>query len=146
MQSLIHLQLNREMTGYKFMKRTRMCSERTDIAISIGRSPLCGWSLIICYMFFLTLMHTLEVITSFRYPNIIWGKNYYIGIPYLPRGKKWLYSHFSGGDLLYSHFPAYPGKGYIWLYSHFFRGQKWLWVNNGYLTPARIMIIRFADI
>ena len=47
-------------------------------------------------------------------------------LPYLPRGEKWLYSHFSGGDLLYSHFSAYPGKGEIWLYSHF-SGRKWLW-------------------
>ena len=49
----------------KVMKRTRMCFERPDRAISIGRSPLCGGSLLICYMLFLTLMHPLEVITSF---------------------------------------------------------------------------------
>ena len=43
-----------------------------------------------------------------------WG-NYYIAIPpYLPRGGN---SHFSGGDLLYSHFPAYPGNGGKWLYN-----------------------------
>jgi hypothetical protein len=134
------------MTGYKFMKRTRMCSERTDIAIRIGRSPLCDWSLIICYMFFLTLMHPLEVITSFRYSNIIWVKNCYIAIPsYLPRGEKWLYSHFSGGggggaEIYYIAISPpiqIRGKyGYIAI----FRGK------NGSKTPARIIIIRFADI
>jgi hypothetical protein len=115
------------------MKRTRMCFERTDRAISIGRSPLCGGSLIICYMFFLTLMHPLEVITSFWYPNIIWVEKllYSHFPPYLPRGDKWLYSHFSGGgNLLYSHFSSYPGKGEIWLYSHFSTGGKWLY-NTG---------------
>ena len=29
-----------------------MCFGRTDRAITIGRSPLCGGALIICYMFF----------------------------------------------------------------------------------------------
>jgi hypothetical protein len=116
-----------------------MCFERTDRAISIGRSPLCGGSLIICYMVFLTLMHPLEVITSFWYPNIIWGKKllYSHFFPYLPRGEKWLYSHFPGGNLLYSHFSTYPAKGDIWLYSHFSGGKgyggwggKWLY-NTG---------------
>ena len=73
-----------------------------------------GESLIICCMFFSTLMHPLEVITSFWYPNISWGK-------------KLLDSHSplfaKGGNLLYSHFPTYPGKGEIWLYSHFSGGN-----------------------
>jgi hypothetical protein len=34
------------------MKRTRICFGRTDRTITIGRSPLCGGALIICYMFF----------------------------------------------------------------------------------------------
>jgi hypothetical protein len=54
-------------------------------------------SLIICYMFFLTLMHPLEVITSFWYPNIIWGEKllYSHFPPYLPRGRKEGVSHTS---------------------------------------------------
>ena len=117
-----------------------MCFERTDRAISIGRSPLCGGSLIICYMVFLTLMHPLEVITSFWYPNIIWGKKllYSHFFPYLPRGEKWLYSHFPGGNLLYSHFSTYPAKGDIWLYSHFSGGKGYGgWGGNGSITPVR---------
>jgi hypothetical protein len=91
-----------------------MCFERTDRAISIGRSPLCGGSLIICYMFFLTLMHPLEVITSFWYPNIIWGEKllYSHFPPYLPRGEKCLYSHFSGGKIYYiAIFPPIQVRG-----------------------------------
>ena len=37
------------------------------------------------------------------------------------------------GNLLYSYFTAYPGKGengYI-----FPRGEKWLWGGNGSITP-----------
>ena len=125
------------MTGYKVVKRTRMCFEQTDRAISIGRSPLCGGSLIICCMFFLTLMHPLEVITSFWYPNIIWGKNYYTAIfpLFAKRGEMAIQPFSRGENLLYSHFPTYPGKGEIWLYSHF-SGRKMAMGGNGSIPPA----------
>ena len=136
MQSFIHLLQDREMTGYKFMKRTQMCSERTDIAISIGRSPLCGRSLIICYMFFLTLMHPLEVITSFRYPNIIWGKNYYIAIPLFAKGGEMAIQSFFWGGIYYIAISPpiqVRGKyGYIAIFSgeEMAMGEKWLY-NTG---------------
>ena len=39
------------------------------------------------------------------------GGNYYIAIsPYLPKGENGYIAIFQG-DLLYSHFSAYPGKG-----------------------------------
>ena len=122
------------MTGYKVMKRTRMCFERTDRAISIGRSPLCGGSLIICYMFFLTLMHPLEVITSFWYPNIIWVEKllYSHFPPYLPMGDKWLYSHFSGGEIYYiAIFPPIQVRGKYGYIAIFPPGE------NGSITPAK---------
>jgi hypothetical protein len=115
------------MTGYKVIKRTRMCFERTDRAISIGRSPLCGGSLKICYMLFLTLMHPLEVITSLWYPSIIWGENYCIAMfPLFTKGGIWLHSHFSR-EKIYSIaiFSAYPGKGEIWLW-----GKRALWQRH----------------
>ena len=57
---------------------------------------------------------------------IFGGKNYYIAIPPPPicQGGK---SHFSGGKIYYSHFPAYPGKGGKW--------EKWLWGKNGSIIP-----------
>ena len=70
------------MTGYNVMKRTRMCFERTDRAIIIGRSPLCGGSLIICYMFCFNI-------------NAPFGSDYFVLIS----------QHNLGGKLLYSHFP-----------------------------------------
>ena len=60
---------------------------------------------------------------------------------YLPRGRNGYIAIFpgggggGGGNLLYSHFPAYPGKREIWLYSHFSGEGKWLWGNNGSMTP-----------
>ena len=45
------------------------------------------------------------------------GKNYYIAIPPPPplfsKGRKMV---SCGENLLYSHFPAYPGKGGKWLW------------------------------
>ena len=75
------------MTGYKVMKRTRMCFERTDRAIGIG-------SLIICYMLFLTLMH--------------FGSDYFVLISQHNLGEKINYI------AIYS---AYPAKGEQWLYN-----------------------------
>ena len=49
------------------------------------------------------------------------GGDYYIAIPPL-------FAKGGGMNLLYSHFPAYPGKGEIWLYSHFSGGGG----GNGY--------------
>jgi hypothetical protein len=50
-----------------------------------------------------------------------------------------LYSHSppicQGGNLLSSHFSAYPGKGEI-----FFRGE-WLWWKNGSVAPAEHLIV-----
>ena len=65
MQSFIHLLQNREMTGYKVIKRTRMCFGRTDRAFTIGRSQLCGGALIICYMFFFNI-------------NVPFGSDYFV--------------------------------------------------------------------
>ena len=59
------------MTGYKVIKRTRMCFGRTDRAFTIGRSQLCGGALIICYMvFFNTNKRTNKKKKSDK-PNII---------------------------------------------------------------------------
>ena len=96
---------------YKVMKRTRMCFERTDRAIRIGSSPLCGGSLIICYMFFLNI-------------NAPFRSDYFVLISQHNLGGKLLYSHIppicqGGGEKwIYSHFSAYPGKGEIWPYCH----------------------------
>ena len=77
-----------------------MCFERTDRTISIGRSPLCGGSLIICYMFFFNINAPFGsdyfVLTS----QHNWGGDYYIAMSPLfakVRGKygyggKWLYN------------------------------------------------------
>ena len=132
------------MTGYNVMKRTRMCFERTDRAIIIGRSPLCGGSLIICYMFCFNI-------------NAPFGSDYFVLIsqhnlggkllyshsppPYLPRGKKWLYSHFSGRKIYYiAIFPPIQVRG-KYGYIAIFPGGKWLWGKNGSITPAMIMIM-----
>ena len=89
-------------------------------------------------------MHPLEVITSFWYPNIIWGEKllYSHFPPYLPRGEKWLYSHFSGGNIYYiAIFPPIQvrGKyGYIAIFpGGMAMGGKWLYntginVNSGH--------------
>ena len=144
MQSFIHLQQNGEMTGYKFMKRTRMCSERTDIAIRIGRSPLCDWSLIICYMFFFNI-------------NAPFGSDYFVSIFQHNLGEKLLYSHpflfAKGGEMAIQSFFRRGGAEIYYIaisppiqirgkygYIAIFRGK------NGSKTPARIIIIRFADI
>jgi hypothetical protein len=90
---------------------------------------------------FLTLMHPLEVITSLWYPNIIWGENYYIAIsPYLPRGERWLYSHFSWRKIYYiaifspiqvrgkyGYIAIFPGGGMA-------MGEKWLYNTGNKLT------------
>ena len=122
------------MTGYKVMKRTRMCFERTVRTISFGRSSLCGGSLIICYMLLLTLMHPLEVITSFCYPGIIWGKNYYIAIfPLFAKGWEMaIQPYFRGENLLYSNFFRLSRYG-----GYMTMGQKWLYNTDMYPTKRR---------
>ena len=65
MQSFIPLLQNREMTGYKVIKRTQMCFGRTDRAITIGRSTLCSGAMIICYMFFFNI-------------NVPFGSDYFV--------------------------------------------------------------------
>jgi hypothetical protein len=82
-------------------------------------------------------MHPLEVITSFWYPNIIWGK-------------KLLYSHFSAicqggrngyiaifrGEIYYiAIFPPIQLRG-TYGYIAIFPGG-WLWGGNGSITPVR---------
>ena len=44
---------------------------------------------------------------------------------YIYGGEKLHIAILPGGNLLYSHFPAYPGKGEIWL-----------WGKDGSITPA----------
>ena len=114
------------MIGFKVMKRTRMCFERSDRAISIGRSPLCVGSLIICYMSFFNI-------------NAHFGSDYFVLISQHNLVGTLLYSHpppiCQGGNLLSSHFSAYPGKGEI-----FFRGE-WLWWKNGSVAPAEHLIV-----
>jgi len=60
---------------------------------------------------------------------IFGGKNYYMYIAIFPPicqgGKNGYIAIYPGGNLLYSHFSAYPGKG-----------DKWLWGKNGSITPA----------
>jgi hypothetical protein len=66
-------------------------------------------------------MHPLEVITSFLYPNIIWGERLLYSHsppPICQGGRNGYIAIFPGENLLYSHFSAYPGKGEIWPYCH----------------------------
>ena len=87
--------------------------------------------------------------------NARFGSDYFVLISQHNLGEKLLYSHFPplppppicqggrngyiaifpGGNLLYSHFSAYPGKGEIWLYSHF-SGRKMAMGGNGSIPPA----------
>jgi hypothetical protein len=68
--------------------------------------------------------------------NAPFGSDYFVLIShhnfgvenYVPRGDKWLHSHFSGEKIYYIvFFSAYPGKGEIWL-----------WGENGSITPTCI--------
>ena len=80
------------MIGYKVMKRTRMCFERTDRAISIGRSPLCGG----------VPDNMLHVFFSINAP---FGSDYFALIS----------QHNLVGTLLYSHSPPICQGGIYYL-------------------------------
>ena len=111
-----------------------MCFERTDRAISIGRSPLCGGTLIICYMFFLNINAPFRsdyfVLIS---QHNLGGKLLYSHIPPICQGgvEKWIYSHFSGRKIYYIAIsPPIQVRGKYGYIAIFPGGGGWLWGEN----------------